>query len=140
MGSRNMNPTQENAGGGGEIRMRKTLRPLEPAEQAVAAQNFWMVESFLRQHGLPLDDWLDVVIFRYLLTVERWFDEPALYRYKFSTIAWSAMRSAVGHEREKQARRIKTISLDAPVPGADGLTCHDIVTAENLDYTQYTVR
>ncbi len=118
--------------------MRKTLRPLAPAEQAVAAQNFWMVESFLRKQGLPLDDWLDVVIFRYLLTVERWFDEPDLYRYEFSTIAWSAMHSAVGNERRKQARRIKTVSLDDPVPGTEGLTYNDIVTAENLDYIQYT--
>lgn len=47
------------------------------------------------------------------------------------------MRSAVGHEREKRRRRIRTISLDEPVPGTDGLTWNEIVTEENLNYTPY---
>lgn len=73
-----------------------------------------------------------MVIFRYLLTVEKWFREPRLYRYEFTTIAWKAMRSAVGHEKEKQRRRIKTVSLDDPVPGTDGLTWQDIITEDKL--------
>lgn len=117
--------------------MRTTLKPLTPEERAVAQQNYWIVESFLRSNRLPQDDWFDVVIFRYLLTVERWFRQPELYRYEFSTIAWNAMRSAVGHEREKRRRRIRTISLDEPVPGTDGLTWNEIVTEENLNYTPY---
>lgn len=117
--------------------MRATLKPLTPEERAVAQQNYWIVESFLRSNRLPQDDWFDVVIFRYLLTVERWFRQPELYRYEFSTIAWNAMRSAIGHEREKQRRQIRTISLDEPVPGTDDLTWNDIVTEENLNYTPY---
>lgn len=47
------------------------------------------------------------------------------------------MRSAVGHERQKQKRRIQTVSLDEPIPGTDGLTYADIVTEENLNYIPY---
>ena len=79
-----------------------------------------------------------MVIFRYLLTVERWFREPKLYRYEFTTIAWNAMRSAVGNERKRQHRRIQTVSLDDPVLGTDGLTYGDIVTEKNLDFIPYT--
>ena len=96
-----------------------------------------MVDSFLRQNGLPEDEWFDVVIFRYLRAVELWFDRPDLYRYEFSTIAWRNMRSAVWNEREKQKRRIKTISLDTTIPGTDGLTLADIVTAESMEYIPY---
>ena len=77
------------------------------------------------------------MIFRYLLTVERWFREPRLYRYEFTTIAWNAMRSAVGNEKRKQSRRIKTVSLDDPIPGTGGLTYGDIDTEENLDFIPY---
>lgn len=117
--------------------MRSALKPLTPEERAVAETNFWIVGSFLRAQKLPHDEWFDVVIFRYLLTVERWFREPKLYHYEFTTIAWSAMRSAVGHEKRKQSRQIKTVSLDDPVPGTEGLTWNDIVTEDNLEYTPY---
>ena len=117
--------------------MRRTFRPLTAAEQHVAAQNLWVVESFLRQQRLPFDEWFDVVIFRYLRTVIKWFEEPALYQYEFSTIAWNAMRSAVGHEREKRARRPKTVSLYAPIPGTDGLTYIDAIPDESMNYIPY---
>lgn len=117
--------------------MRTALKPLTPEERAVAEQNYWIVGSFLKAQRLPQDEWFDVVIFRYLLTVERWFRQPELYRYEFTTIAWNAMRSAVGNERRKQSKRIKTVSLDDPVPGTDGLTYGDIITEDNLNYTPY---
>lgn len=117
--------------------MRSALKPLTPEERAVAERNCWIVDSFLRAQKLPRDDWWDVVIFRYLLTVENWFRKPTLYHYEFTTIAWNAMRSAVGNERRRQSRQVKTVSLDDPVPGTDGLTYADIVTADSLDYIPY---
>ena len=44
------------------------------------------------------------------------------------------MRSAVSNERERQSRRIETISLDAPIPGTDGLTLGDIITTDHQIY------
>ena len=60
--------------------MPTQLSPLSPAEQAVAEQNFSLVFRFLRAQRLPVDDWFDVVIFRYRLTVQNWFSRPALYK------------------------------------------------------------
>lgn len=117
--------------------MRTALRPLTPEERAVAQNNYWMVDNFLQAQRLPKDEWWDVIIFRYLLTVERWFRQPELYKYGFYTCAWNAMRSAVGNERKKQDRRIKTVSLDEPVPGTDGLIYSDIITESNLNYIPY---
>lgn len=96
--------------------MRASLSPLSPAEQILAEQNFYMVNRFLSSQRLAPDEWFDVVIFRYLFTVKNWFRRPELYKYEFSTIVWKAMSSAVHNERQKQDRRIKTISLDAPHP------------------------
>lgn len=118
--------------------MSAQFGPLTPAEQAVAAQNFTLVFRFLRAQRLPVDDWFDVVIFRYLLTVKNWFSRPELYKYEFSTLAWRAMSSAVHNERQKQGRRIQTISLDDPIPGTDGLTWGDVITEDNKNYSIYT--
>ena len=101
--------------------MRTKLRPLEPEEKAVAAENLWIVEAFLRTNRLPREDW--------------WFREPRLYRYEFKTIAWKAMRSAAGHEREKQQRRLQTISLEELIPGSECMTWGDTITYDNLNYT-----
>ena len=117
--------------------MRMQLSPLTPAEQTVAAQNAYMISRFLAANRLPADDWWDVVVFRYLLTVKNWFTRPELYKYEFSTLAWQGMRSAVDNERRKQSRRIQTISLDEVIPGTEGLTWADMVTEDNLDYTPY---
>lgn len=111
--------------------MRASLTPLSPAERTLAEQNLYLVPRFLRANRLSADEWYDVVIFRYMLTVQKWFRQPELYRYAFSTIAWKAMQSAVGNERKKADRRIQTISLEAPVPGTDGLTWADTITEEN---------
>lgn len=58
-----------------------------------------------------------------------------LYRYEFTTIACAAMRSAIGNEQRKQSRRIKTVSLDDPIPGTDGMTWEDIITEDHLVYS-----
>lgn len=116
--------------------MRMRLSPLTTAEQQVAAQNAYIINRFLSANRLPAEDWYDVVVFRYLLTVKRWFAQPDLYRYNFNTLAWNAMRSAVGHERDKR-RQMETVSLDDPVPGTDDLTWADLVTEKNLEYIPY---
>lgn len=117
--------------------MRMQLSPLTAAEQTVAAQNAYMIQRFLAANRLPLDDWYDVVVFRYLLTVKKGFARPELYKYEFSTLAWQGMSSAVNNERRKQSRRIQTISLDEAIPGTDGLTWAEIVTEDNLEYIPY---
>lgn len=80
-------------------------------------------------------NYLDVAVFGYLLAVKRWFARPDLYRYEFTTIACAAMRSAIGNEQRKQSRRIKTVSLDDPIPGTDGMTWEDIITEDHLVYS-----
>lgn len=78
---------------------RQTLTTLSPAERSVAEQHYRLVEWYVRHRGLPVDEYLDVAVFGYLLAVKRWFARPDLYRYEFTTIACAAMRSAIGNEQ-----------------------------------------
>lgn len=114
------------------------LEPLSPAEQAVAAENHYIVERFLASKKLPPDEWYDVIVFRYLRAVELWFRRSDLYKYQFSTIAWRNMASAVYNEQIKQGRRIKTVSLEEAIPRTNGMTFGDTITAKNLDFIPYT--
>lgn len=65
----------------------QTLTPLSPAERSVAERHYRLVEWYVRHRGLPVDEYLDVAVFGYLLAVKRWFARPDLYRYEFTTIA-----------------------------------------------------
>lgn len=105
----------------------KPMKPLTPEECDFAIKNHHLIRKYLNIRGLPFDDWYDIVVFRYLRSVKRWFAEPDLHKHKFETIAYYAMWSAIGHEYERQSRRAQTVSLDKVLPGTKNLTLIDIL-------------
>ena len=111
--------------------------PLTAEEGVFVAENHYLVDQYLRQKKLERNEWYDVVIFRFLLSVKRWFSLPELHQWSFATIAYNAMRSAVWNERQKQNRRIQTISLDETVPGTEDMKWMDTITEENLNFVIY---
>lgn len=111
--------------------------PLTLEEQEFAVNNHYLVSKYLNIRKLPFDEWYDIVIFRYLRSVKRWFAIPELHEHNFEVIAFYAMRSAIGGELAKQGRRIQTVSIDEVIPGTDGLTYADGLTYDNLDYIPY---
>ena len=110
---------------------------LSMEERSFITENHHMVKEYLQMRRLPEDEWYDVVIFRFIRAVQLWFSRPDLHRWAFRTIAYQNMRSAIGHEMEKQRRRIHAASLDAEIPGTDGLTIADTVTDENRNFINY---
>ena len=78
--------------------------PLTVEEQQFATDNHYLVYKYLRLRKLPPDDWYDVVIFRYLRSVKRWFAFPELHDHNFEIIAFYAMRSA-----KAVCRRVKEL-------------------------------
>lgn len=117
---------------------RTQYTPLTTEEQQFAAKNHHIVEDFLRCRRLQKNEWYDVVIFRFLLSVKKWFQRPELHQWEFAAIAFNDMRSAVWSERDKQSRRIQTVSLDGIVPGTDDLMLIDTITEDNLKFVIYT--
>ena len=116
---------------GGALRLPKYFyeRPLTPEEAQFATDHINIVWWYLDQQGLDRAEWFDVVIFRYLLTVKRWLALPDLQQVKFVTVACSAMRSAIGHEREKRAKEPRSVSLYDVIPGTDDLQYIDTIAA-----------
>lgn len=66
---------------GGAVRLPKQFyeRPLTLEESRFASEHISIVYRYLRQQGLNSDEWFDVVIFRYLLSVKRYFAVAAIY-------------------------------------------------------------
>lgn len=108
--------------------------PLTRKERDFAEKNHYIINDYLTRYGLDPDEWYDVVVFSYMLAVQKWFAYPRLHRWKFKTIAFNTMRSAVGNERNKQKRCIKTVSLNEVIPGTEDMTFMDTITYENLEY------
>lgn len=120
---------------GGAVRLLKQFyeRPLTLEESRFASEHINIVYRYLRQQGLNSDEWFDVVIFRYLLSVKRYFALPELQKLKFITVACSAMRSAVGHEKRKRASEPVTVSLFDVIPGTEDLCYIDTITAPEIN-------
>ncbi|MCL1855873.1 MAG: sigma-70 family RNA polymerase sigma factor [Clostridia bacterium] len=81
------------------------MTALTERDRQFADRHHDVVYRFLRSRGLSVNEYYDVVIFRYLGAVQRYLSEPELRQYKFDTIAWNAMRSALGHHFAAEKRR-----------------------------------
>lgn len=114
-------------------RRERQSRPLAPEEATFAAEHFHLIWWYLGKRGLDPDEWFDAVILRYLDTVKRWFEEPELRAYSFTTIASAAMRSALWNERKKRRRRPQTVSIYATIPGTESLTFEAVLAAPQVE-------
>ena len=121
----------------------RTTTPLTHEEQVFAAENHYIVDKYLRKRRLNPDEYYDVVIFRYLRSVKRWFSEPELHAHNFEIIAFYAMRSAIGHYQEKQRRQRRhgtVLSLDVVIEGTNGLSFGDCIADPTDAYLQLEYR
>lgn len=112
---------------------RVMLTPLTPEEQQFAADNHDCLQWAIRKQCLDRE-LTDIAALGYVHAVKKWFARPDLHKWSFRTIVNQTIRSHISNERSKQATRIQTVSLDAEIPGTDGLTYGDMITSENIRY------
>ncbi len=85
--------------------------PLTPEQRQFAADHHGLVYAFLSEKKLPESDYYDIVIFGFLRAVRRYFTEPALKEYKFSTIAWNCMYVDLCNHFKSQHRQKRTATV-----------------------------
>lgn len=119
---------------GERVRLPKSFyeRPLTAKEAQFAEDNLYIVWWYLDRQGLDREEWFDVVILRYLISVKRWFALPDLQKVKFVTVACNAMKSAIGNEWHKRANEPKIVSLYESIPGTDDLLYIDTIAASEI--------
>lgn len=83
----------------------KKAKMLTERQEQFLAEHHYLVEDFLKYRGLPMDEFYDVVIFRFMRAVKQYDERDDLKKYKFSTIANNAMRWALAsHFGEEKSR------------------------------------
>jgi RNA polymerase sigma factor (sigma-70 family) len=103
-------------------------------QRQFAEDNHNLVYSFLNFKHLSYDEHYDIVIFGYLRAVKRYFEYPELQKYRFSTIAYSAMKSDLSNYYRKLYKRKQQaviISFDA-LEFNDGISVIDVTVEDTI--------
>jgi RNA polymerase sigma-70 factor (ECF subfamily) len=86
--------------------------PLTAEQAAFAERNHNLIYSFLHKYKLPPDDFYDIAALGLIRAVQAYSQSDELRQYKFSTLAYTQMRSMSSNERRSR-RRHAALSLDA---------------------------
>lgn len=106
--------------------------PLTREQREFATKWHNLIYTFLHEKGLPEEDYYDVVVFGFLRAVKRYFTEPDLLQYSFSTIAWRGMESDLKnyrHTLESQKRKAYTVSLNSLTYGRECTPMEEAISA-----------
>ena len=81
---------------------------LTEEQRSYAAENHNLILAFLRRENFSADDYYDIAALGFLRAVKNWFGDAATRRYRFSTIAWNAMRQSIASYHRAETRRCET--------------------------------
>ena len=86
---------------------KKNMRPLSQAEKMFASENYHLITEFLKKEKLNAEDFFDVVVLDFLLSVEKYLNDDALKeKCSFEAVSYMYMKRAVFvHFREQKAQK-----------------------------------
>ena len=86
---------------------KKNMRPLSPEEKMFASENYHLITEFLKKEKLNAEDFFDVVVLDFLLSVEKYLNDDALKeKCSFEAVSYMYMKRAVFvHFREQKAQK-----------------------------------
>ena len=86
---------------------KKNMRPLSPEEKMCASENYHLITEFLKKEKLNAEDFFDVVVLDFLLSVEKYLNDDALKeKCSFESVSYMYMKRAVFvHFREQKAQK-----------------------------------
>ena len=84
----------------------KQIRPLTPTERQNATENYHLISKFLKLSKLDAEEFFDIVVFDFLLSVEIYLNNEALReKCNFEAVSYMYMKRAVyRHLREQKAQ------------------------------------
>lgn len=112
-------------------------RPLTSEEAQFAEDHLGLVYWFLKRKKLNPDEWMDVIVFGYMLAVKKYVSIAETRKYPFHNTACLEMRASLANELRKQKKQIPTISLYNSIAGRDDLIYLNTITTENLNFVPY---
>ena len=84
----------------------KQIRPLTPTERQYATENYHLISKFLKLSKLDAEEFFDIVVFDFLLSVEIYLNNEALReKCNFEAVSYMYMKRAVyRHLREQKVQ------------------------------------
>jgi RNA polymerase sigma-70 factor (ECF subfamily) len=114
----------------------RELKNLSPIERRFAGENYNLIIKFIRKERLDSEEFFDVVVFEYLLSVQIYLNDVELQnRCSFEVCSYMYMKRAVyRHFREQKAKkRCSGVGADMPIEEMESY----VGNAENVSSLVY---
>lgn len=119
---------------------KEQLRPLTKVERKFSEENYHLIMEFMKKSKLDAEEFFDIVVFDYLLSVEKYLNNPQLQaKCSFEAVSYMYMKRAVFvHFRKQKAQKRSAeagsnISLDSIDMNVSDSTME---TDSNLEYRE----
>ncbi len=122
------------------MEIKKQIRPLTPTEKQYATENYYLINKFLKLSKLDAEDFFDIVVFDFLLSVEIYLNNEALRKKcNFEAVSYMYMKRAVyRHFREQKAqKRSSEYGADISFNEIDAYIGQPVSGMENLSLLEY---
>lgn len=86
-------------------------KKLTNREQIFATENHNLIYNFINLKSICIDDFYDIVVFGYLRAVKKYYKNPAIWKYEFSTIAFKEMNGELINHFEKNKNNKNNIYI-----------------------------
>ena len=120
---------------------KEQLRPLTREERKFSEENYHLIMDFMKKSKLDAEEFFDIVVFDFPLSVEKYLNDPQLQaKCSFEAVSYMYMKRAVFvHFRKQKAQKRSTeagsdISLDSMDMNISNHSTME--TASNLEYRE----
>lgn len=121
---------------------KQRIRPLLPAERKFAEKKYYLITDFLKRSKLDAEEYFDVVVFDFLLSVEIYLDsEEEQNKCNFEAFSYMYMKRAIyRHFRgQKALKRSPEAGADISFDEVDayiGKSINSMVNSYSLEYEE----
>ena len=116
------------------------IRPLTPTEKEFASDNYHLITEFLKRSKLDAEEYFDVVVLDFLLSVEIYLNSEDLQKKcNFEAFSYMYMKRAIyRHFREQKAlKRSSEAGADISFDEVDAYIGKSINSMENSSSLEY---
>lgn len=119
---------------------KQRIKPLTPTERKFAEEKYYLITDFLKRLNLDAEEFFDIVVFDFLLSVEIYLNSEKLQKKcNFETVSYMYMKRAIyRHFREKKAlKRSSEAGADISFDEVDAYIGKSINSMENSSSLEY---
>lgn len=118
---------------------KEQLRPLTREERKFSEENYHLIMDFMKKSNLNAEEFFDIVVFDFLLSVEKYLNDSQLQaKCSFEAVSYMYMKRAVfvHFRKQKAQKRCADAGSDISLDSIDmNVSNHSIV--ENISNFEY---